>query len=1048
MRKGTLLLLIAIAAIAGLALFFVTDRLDVAANGDNEQLASPPEKRELRYPNLGSHLDEMVANLEEGRATSQEAAESAPMHQDESVAVTIYLSGQVAEVVSFLEDNGGDPRNVGTDYIEAYVPVSLLGPVSERPGVTRVREIIPPRPAQLSQQVIGDGPAPHGSPAWNDSGFSGQGVKVGVIDLSFRGVTTLLGTELPSTIIARCYSDVGLFTNNLNDCEPSGDPPAPLKGCPPTTPSPGGHGTIVAESLLDIAPGVTLYVADPVSRGDLLDTVNWMASEGVQVVNYSVGYIFDGPGDGTSPSSVSPLNTVDRAVENGILWVSSAGNSGQETWFGGYSDSNGNGILEFGGAIGELIEMPMYRCIRHVVQLRWEDSWTAARTDLDLHLYEKSTNRIIYSSNDPQTGAIGHQPWEAFAFYQPANTNDYGIIVSHPSGEVPDWVQISGWLVYPLVPHTLRGSITNPAESANPGLLAVGASPWYDVNTIESFSSRGPAPDGRLKPEIVGVDCGETALRTYRPNTNRAFCGTSQAAPHLSGLAALVSQAYPGYGPAQVAGFLKNYAAERGLAGPDNTWGHGFAQLPSAPAAPVPPCPRDSFPCNLTATAGEGEVSLAWTNDPTHRQHQVYIKNLFTDERKVDAVGVADQHTVTRLTSGDEYEFWVRSRADGNSRWDDWSSSVKATPAVTVGPGTPTPTPNPTATPDPAEQCDDGEYPCDLEATAGDGQVRLSWKANPSHQIHQVFIRNTATREPDNAALGAVSGHTVTGLTNGDPYHFWVRSRADEDSSWGDWFGPVEATPSAGASEQTPGPTATPGPGTPTPTPTATPAPGEQCEDDEYPCNLAATVGDGQVTLSWTANSSHQSHQVFIRNTATKGHQVENLGTVSEHTVTGLDNGTEYHFWVRSRPDDDSRWGSWSLKVVATPSVGTSGQTPTPTATPGPGTPSPTPTATPDPSEQCDGDEYPCNLAATAGDGQVTLSWTANSSHQVHQVFVRNTVTKDYEVENLGGVSEHTVTELTNGTEYHFWVRSRPDDDSRWGDWSSKAAATPQAGTQ
>ena len=62
------------------------------------------------------------------------------------MAVTIYLSGNVDDVVEFLEDNGGAQRNVGEDYIEAYVPVELLGPVSEQPGVLRVRGIIPPEP--------------------------------------------------------------------------------------------------------------------------------------------------------------------------------------------------------------------------------------------------------------------------------------------------------------------------------------------------------------------------------------------------------------------------------------------------------------------------------------------------------------------------------------------------------------------------------------------------------------------------------------------------------------------------------------------------------------------------------------------------------------------------------------------------------------------------------------------------------------------------------------------------------------------------------------
>ena len=50
--------------------------------------------------------------------------------------------------MSFLENKGGSPRNVGEDYIEAYVPVTLLGQASEQPGVIRVHEIIPSLPAQ------------------------------------------------------------------------------------------------------------------------------------------------------------------------------------------------------------------------------------------------------------------------------------------------------------------------------------------------------------------------------------------------------------------------------------------------------------------------------------------------------------------------------------------------------------------------------------------------------------------------------------------------------------------------------------------------------------------------------------------------------------------------------------------------------------------------------------------------------------------------------------------------------------------------------------
>ena len=62
--------------------------------------------------------------------------------------MTIHLSGNVDDLVKFLENNGSSASNVGEDYIEAYVPVSLLGQVSEQPGVIRVREITPAEPNQ------------------------------------------------------------------------------------------------------------------------------------------------------------------------------------------------------------------------------------------------------------------------------------------------------------------------------------------------------------------------------------------------------------------------------------------------------------------------------------------------------------------------------------------------------------------------------------------------------------------------------------------------------------------------------------------------------------------------------------------------------------------------------------------------------------------------------------------------------------------------------------------------------------------------------------
>ena len=115
------------------------------------------------------------------------------------------------------------------------------------------------------------------------------------------------------------------------------------------------------------------------------------------------------------------------------------------------------------------------------------------------------------ASLDFQSGSPGHVPHEILGYEVPSD-GQYDVVVVHESGSVPDWIQLTVLGVGSIEHYTENGSITNPAESANPGMLAVGAAPWYDPHTIAPYSSRGPTPDGRVKPGIVGADCGETAL--------------------------------------------------------------------------------------------------------------------------------------------------------------------------------------------------------------------------------------------------------------------------------------------------------------------------------------------------------------------------------------------------------------------------------------------------------------------------------------------------------------------------------------------------------
>ena len=74
-----------------------------------------------------------------------------------------------------------------------------------------------------------------------------------------------MGTELPSNVNVRCYTDVGVFTTNLSDCEAvspvTPSVPAQCRDYVARFYQDNGHGTAVSEAIIDIAPEVTLSLA-------------------------------------------------------------------------------------------------------------------------------------------------------------------------------------------------------------------------------------------------------------------------------------------------------------------------------------------------------------------------------------------------------------------------------------------------------------------------------------------------------------------------------------------------------------------------------------------------------------------------------------------------------------------------------------------------------------------------------------------------------------------------------------------------------------------
>ena len=126
---------------------------------------------------------------------------------------------------------------------------------------------------------------------------------------------------------------------------------------------------------------------------------------------------------------------------------------------------------------------------------------------------------------------------------------------------------------------TVGYSLTSPGETTKDGVVTVGAASVLSTGTIQPTSSRGPIPKSNLtKPDIVGLDY--VPIDTYIAAPGTRIDGTSLAAPHVAGLAALVKQRNPTFTPAQIATYLKDNALPRGEPDPNNTWGHGIAFLP------------------------------------------------------------------------------------------------------------------------------------------------------------------------------------------------------------------------------------------------------------------------------------------------------------------------------------------------------------------------------------------------------------------------------------------------------------------------------------
>ena len=463
------------------------------------------------------------------------------------------LRGEVTSaLLSALVDLGGEVESSFPRWGSARIrlPLDRVEALAARPEVRSIR----PAAALLvhGNTVITEGDVAHEADrARTDFGIDGTGVT------------------------ACAMSD---SVDALGDLQASGELPGDVLVLPGQSGNPGtSEGTALLEIIHDLAPGADLaFATGQGGPAQMAQNILDLAAAGCDVIADDVFYFVEPPfQDGIIAQAV------DQVADGGVLYFSSAGNSGRlnagtsGVWEGPFSAAStlpgplvGNALEahDFGGdqAGNQITEQALNDA--PFFTLWWSDPLGASGNDYDLFLLDDALANIVAFSTFAQDG--DDDPFEII--------NSVGIdhggnrlVVTKFSG-VDRFIQLNTHRG--LLEIGTDGQITGHAGAL--GALAIaatdvataGGGPFTGgpANPVEPFSSDGPRriffeADGSPVP-LQGPDSlggGQSFVERQKPDLTAAdgvttttpgfetFFGTSASVPHVAGIATLFRQVFP-----------------------------------------------------------------------------------------------------------------------------------------------------------------------------------------------------------------------------------------------------------------------------------------------------------------------------------------------------------------------------------------------------------------------------------------------------------------------------------------------------------------------
>lgn len=413
-----------------------------------------------------------------------------------TVTVVLESPGRASANVAALSALGVNRGAIEatTSLIKVSVPLGLVKQIAAQlGGITFIRPPYIPYPLGIT----GQGVVAIGADAFHAAGITGSGVKVAIIDLGFAGLSQAQARgDIPYSVSQHDLTGTGL-TSGIT------------------------HGTAVTEIVHEIAPGAQLHLIKIGDEVDLDQAVTYCQNNGIDIINHSLGWYNTNFYDGTGTIA----EIARRAIQAGILWINAAGNEAQSHWEGIFTDGNSDGwhdqSLTFHATSGSQV----------ILYVTWND-WPQAGSDYDLYLYDPANN-VVASSTKHQTGT--EEPTESIITTVTAS----GTYTVRFKGTGSKKLEIYN-LYQDLSPAIAASSILAPANVGE--VVAVGAIDYarYTTGPQGAYSSQGPTNDGRAKPDLCAPDNVSTGTSPYSP-----FVGTSGAAPHAAGAAALLLSQQP-----------------------------------------------------------------------------------------------------------------------------------------------------------------------------------------------------------------------------------------------------------------------------------------------------------------------------------------------------------------------------------------------------------------------------------------------------------------------------------------------------------------------